>query len=344
MKFNLHTNNSKCTITSRPFTSKKSQLIHKANILINSFFEKFLEKGVNNQLKPKKIYSSWKLTRSFIDSVRNLCGNSEVTYNEISSFFISSINERVKRLIDINEEIELSETQKYSKVLKTILDILFFLYSVAPSVSSSYKLSTAIILIIRFTRLNLVDYEEEICHKVYDLTIKLLLDESQGKRFDPISGFINLEYINVLLAIRELGESYLIPESVINEVFSNKNFYSYFTVISCLFYIKDAPCYENIRALLIKYIRLQLSDLSDITFNSEKVHLLLDVLSCPYIPSKYRIQWLKSVAQKIHFLSSINNTQANNIINHLTLNTWQINWSEVDLLNSLEKKELKQAY
>ena len=344
MKFNLHTNTSKSTLVNRPFTSKKSQLIHGANILINEFFEKFLEKDIDNKLKPKTIYSSWKLTRSFIDSVRNLCGTNEVSYSDLSSFFISSINERIKRLIDIDTEIELGEKIDYFNTLKILLDVLFFLYSVAPSVSSSYKLSTTIILVIRFIRLRLIDHEEEICHKIYNLTIKLLLDESQRQRIEPISGFINLEYINILLSVRELGEDYLIPESVISKIFSNEDSYSYFSVISCLFYIKESRCYNNIRALLIKYIRLQLSDLSDITINSEKAHLLLDVLSCPYIPEKYRKQWVKNIAKKIQLSPLPNDAEAENIINHMAENTWQINWSEIDLLNSLEKKELKRAY
>lgn len=344
MKFNLHTNSSKSTITFRPFSSKKSQLIYGANDLIDSFFDKFLKKDENNRLKPKVIYSSWRLNRSFIDSVRSLCGINQVTYNEISSFFISSINERIKRLIDVDGEIELIEIQNYAKALKTILDVLFFLYSVAPSVSSSYKLSTSIILIIRFVRLKLVDYEEEICHKIYDLTIKLIQDESQGHHVTPASGFIHLENLNILLSVCELGESYLIPESVINDICSNEESYSYFTVISYLFYIKDASCYSNIRDKLIKYLRSQFSDLSDITTNSEKAHLLLDVLSCPYIPSKYRKQWIKAISKKIHISSSLNDADANNITTQMIGSSWQINWAEIDLLNSLEKKELKRAY
>lgn len=344
MKFNLHTNSSKSTITFRPFSSKKSQLIYGANDLIDSFFEKFLEKDENNRLKPKVIYSSWRLTRSFIDSVRSLCGINQVSYNEISSFFISSINERIKRLIDVDGEIESIEIQNYIKALKTILDVLFFLYSVAPSVSSSYKLSTSIILIIRFVRLKLVDYEEEMCHKIYDLTIKLIQDESQGHHVTLASGFIHLENLNILLSVRELGESYLIPESVINAICSNEESYSYFTVISYLFYIRDASCYSNIRDRLIKYLRSQFSDLSDITTNSEKAHLLLDVLSCPYIPSRFRKQWIKAVSKKIHIFPLINDTDANSIATQMIENTWQINWADIDLLNSLEKKELKRAY
>lgn len=343
LKFNLHTNSSKTNITHRPFVSKKSRLIHGANSLANSFFDKFLEKTITNQLKPKKIYSSWKLTRSFIDAVKNLCGNNEVGYDELSSFFISSITERVKRLINVNEAIEAEETQHYFHAIRTILDVLFFLYSVAPSVSASYKLSTTIILLVRFTRSQLEEHEEEIFHKIYDLTIKLLLDESQRQRSDPIEGFVHLEYINILLAVRELGASYLIPESVINEIFPTTGNFSYFTVISCLFYIKDANGYENIRNNLIKYLRLQFLDLNDIATSSEKAHLLLDILSCPYIPSKFRKKWVKAVAQKIN-TPLLNDTETDIIVNRMTEETWQINWSEIDLLNSLEKKELKQAY
>ena len=76
----------------------------------------------------------------------------------------------------------------------------------------------------------------------------------------------------------------------------------------------------------------------------EKAHLLLDVLSCPYIPSKFRKQWIKAIARNIHVTPPKNDTEANIIIDHMTENTWQINWSEIDLLNSLEKKELKRAY
>lgn len=189
-----------------------------------------------------------------------------------------------------------------------------------------------------------VDYEEEICHKIYDLTIKLIQDESQGHHVTSTSGFIHLENLNILLSVRELGESYLIPESVINDICSNEESYSYFTVISYLFYIKDATCYSNIRDKLIKYLRSQFSDLSDITTNSEKAHLLLDVLSCPYIPSRFRKQWIKAISKKIHISPPLNDTDANSITTQMIGNTWQINWAEIDLLNSLEKKELKRAY
>ena len=343
IQFNLHTNVSKSVIQHRPFVSKKSRLIHGTNHLANLFFDIFLENSISNQLKPKNIHYPWKLAKSFIDSIKSLCATNEVDYDEISSFIISSINERVKRLINIKENILEEEVKNYFNAIKTILDVVFFLYSVAPSVSSSYKLSTTIILLVRFTRSQLKIHEEEICHKIYDLTNQLLLDESQRQKSNPVEGFIHLEYINVLLAVRELDEPYLVSESIIEGIFPKNNSFSYFTVVSCLFYIRNADGYDNIRQRLIKYLSHQFSDLNDILTNSEKAHLFLDMLNCPYLPIKERRKWVKGISKTV-LRTSINNTQSEEILNQMRNEYWQTNWSDIDLLNSLEKKELKQAY
>lgn len=343
IQFNLHTNVSKSVIQYRPFVSKKSRLIYGVNHLANSFFDTFLENTVSNQLKPKNIYYPWKLAKSFIDSIKSLCATNEVNYDEISSFIISSINERVKRLINIKENILDEDIKSYFNAIRTILDVIFFLYSVAPSVSSSYKLSTTIILLVRFTRSKLQIHEEEICHKIYDLTNQLLLDESQRQKSNPIEGFIHLEYINVLLAVQELGEPYLISESIIEGIFPKSNNFSYFTVVSCLFYIRNSDGYDNIRLRLIVYLRQQFSNLNDILTNSEKAHLFLDIINCPYLPIKERKKWVKEISKTI-LHTTINNTESEVILNQMENEYWHTNWSDIDLLNSLEKKELKQAY
>lgn len=343
MKFNLHTNSSKLSIQYRPFVSKKSRLIHGASSLANIFFDTCLMKNDFGQLKPKNIHSPWKVAKAFIDSIKNLCNSNEVDYDEISSFIISSITERIKRLINVEEEIIDNEVKSYFHVIKTFLEVSFFLYSVAPSVSSSYKLSTIIILLVRFTKLRLKVHQDEVCHKIYELTSQLLLDESQSQGTNPIEGFVHLEFINILIATRELGDEYLIPESVIEGIFPKMKDLSYFSVTSCLFYIKNAEGFDNIRNNLNAYLNKQFEDLSDIATCSEKVHLLLDVLSCPYIPLKFRKKWLKALGRRIG-VPSMSPVEINNNLDSLTKGYWQINWSDVDLLNSLEKKELKRAY
>ncbi|WP_283738577.1 antiviral reverse transcriptase Drt3b [Alcaligenes faecalis] len=343
IKFNLHTNSAKSAIQNRPFASRKSRLIHGASDLANVFFDAFLESTEAGRLTPKPIRSSWRLAKSFIDSVKNLCAHDGVDYDEVSSFMISSITERVKRLINIEENIPDESVRNYFYAAKAILDVVFFLYSVAPSVSASYKLSTTIILLVRFTRSHMKSHEEEISHKIYDLTSQLLLNESQRQRATPVQGFVHLEFINILLAARELGDPYLISESIIEGIFSKTDDFSYFTATSCLFYIRDAEGYRRIRKNLNNYLRRQFLDLSDISTSSEKTHLLFDMLGCPYIPIKLRKKWIKAVATIIG-IAAMTPVEIGDIADRMSGEHWQINWSDVDLLNSLEKKELKQAY
>jgi len=83
--------------------------------------------------------------------------------------------------------------------------------------------------------------------------------------------------------------------------------------------------------------------MSDILMNSEKTYLLLDLLSCPFVPNANKSLWINSfysVLQK----APPNSADINAFLAVVCDGHWQIDWKDVDLLNSLEKKELKQAY
>lgn len=340
ISFNLHTNLSKSSIITRPFASSKSRLIHEIGNLSNNFFDKFLEVDRLRKLKPKKIYRSSRLAKSFIESIKVLCIHNKVGYDEISSFVISSLTNRIKRLIDTNEVLY-EEKIDYYHVLRTILEVAFFLYEVAPSVGASYKLSTMIIFIIRFCRHYSV-YEEEIALKIFALTNSLMLNESSRMQSIPLKGFIHLEFLNILLAVRELGDLYLLPETTLKKLFLDQGELSYFTIISCLFYIKDDKQYDIIRLELINYINQQLSNLKDITINSEKAYLLLDILSCPYFSYNDSEKLVEEVASLLKI--SLNTSEISNLTHSFKNQCWHTDWSNVDLLNLLEKKELKQSY
>lgn len=340
MGFNLHTNASKSSITTRPFASSKSRLMHEVSNLSNDFFDKFLETDSLKKLKPKKIYRPSRLARSFIGSIKVLCVHNNVGYDEISSFVISSLTNRVKQLIDTNEVLD-TEKNCYYHVLRTMLEVAFFLYEVAPSVSASYKLSTTIIFIIRFCRSHNL-YEEEIAHKIFSLTNDLIINESKRIQSIPLERFVHLEFLNIVLAVRELGELYLLPETTLIKLFLDQDGLSYFTVISCLFYIKNDNQYDNIRLSLINYVNQQLLDLKDITVNSEKAYLLLDILSCPYLSNTDSETLVKRIATLLKI--NLNNSDIADVSNSLKAQCWHTDWSNVDMLNLLEKKELKQSY
>jgi len=185
--------------------------------------------------------------------------------------------------------------------------------------------------------------ENTMAHRIYELTESLFTKQHVNNQF-TIDGFIPLELLNIILATRELGKNYLIPQTSLESLFQEKLGDTYFGITTCLFYIKDESSYTDLRKIILEKADKKLSDLSDIQVNSEKTYLLLDLLSCPYIPEKKKKSWINETFKALGetkpktsdittFLQASQNSYA------------LVNWNtDVDLLNSLEKKELKQVY
>jgi hypothetical protein len=342
--FNLHANTSKSIGTSRPFVTNKSRLIHAAKIEIDAFIDKFLESNDTTYiLVPKPIRSRWKLTRSFLDSVKALCAYNNVGYDEISGFLIAVITERVKKIVGIDTAPDPSiSIKRYKDAILVLLDVLYYFYSVSPSVGASYKLCTSIILCVKFSKKYVNDIEQTIAHAIYELT-QLLLSEHDMSNPDHVEGFTPLEILNVILATRELGDNYLIPEEKVAPFFSDGSKFSYFGIVSCLFYIGNVDGYENLRKSVLSAANEKLSNLSDIRMNSEKAHLLLDLLTCPFIADNQKTIWIKAAYTALS-LTKPTKLAISHFLHEVSDSHIQINWKEVDLLSALEKKELKQAY
>lgn len=343
LQFNLHTNTAKSTCIGRPFSSSKARLIYDAGQQANSFFDKFLEQTGTGVLSPKGIHNKWKLTKSYIDSVKALCHSNESTYDEVASFLISVITERVKRLVNHDDPSSTIQESEYVDAFIVLLDVLFFLYSVAPSVGASYKLSTSLILAARFSKKHLPAGYPTVHQKIFDLTCSLLHDQCGMKHAGDIEGFVHLESFNIALATRELGDNHLLPTEIIDELFVSAGKLTYFTIVASLFYVRDSKLYQELRAKLLDAAVGKLSDLSDVLMNSEKAHLLLDLFSCPYVPDKQKTAWIKSLFRTFQFAQP-DRADLQDFLKGINTSYAQVDWKDIDLLNSLEKKELKQAY
>ena len=164
--------------------------------------------------------------------------------------------------------------------------------------------------------------------------------------------------MNLMLALRELGNEFLIPSKTIENLFftqrnsKNKNGetylnLSYFTIISCLFYIKDAPQYSEIKSKVIASVKEKLKDLSDIKIDSEKAYLFIDVIHCPYMPKSLKKCLIDKFYESLGIRDNNKKPSKNKLeefINASEKDFWHTNWKEIDLLNSLEKKELTRVY
>ena len=342
-KFNLQVNKSKTITYARPFLTKKSQIISDVNAIINDFFDKFLRKSEEEYfLLPTPIFKEIKLSRSFIDSVKSVCVINSVDYDDVSSYIIGAFFERIKRIISI-DKVQTEESDNYKSALSVIIEILFFFYTASPSVSASYKLCASIILTIRFANKNLQEQAETIKQRMYELGVELF-EVGIFSKNSKLENLIRLESVNILLALSESGASYLLPPDLVSRVFLGSDRFSYFDIISCLFYIRDFPQYSELKKLVIEQIEGHFSDLSEIEIHSELACLFLDAISCPYIEDRRKAKWVQRYTALCSPSAIPSNFDIHKFIGACGNRPWFVNWNEIDLLNALERKELKRAY
>lgn len=342
MGYNLHANKSKSVRLDRPFVSEKSRLTFRAAECTENLLEVLFDKFSDGSVAPNKIRSPWRVTRSYIDALKSVCSESKSSYDDVSAYVIGMFLERVKRLVSVRKVSD-DSCGDFLSVILVFLDVMYFVYGVSPSVSSSYRLGCAVLLINSFSKRSLPAQYPTIAQKIYDLTWSHL-SELKRDGFDLVDGFLPLESLNVLLAARDLGGDYLLPPVVVGEIFSRSQSNSiYFRATSCLYYIRDDEKYQEIKHGMVNELNRYFSDMSAIETNAECCLLFLDMVCCPYVDISVRRRWLVSAIQALK-LSMPSAAELAAFLASAPRRSWHIKWTDVDLLNLLEKKELKQIY
>jgi len=338
LMFNLHVNPLKSQLQTRPFATKKSTLVSLSLEVTETLSAKiFSESG--SSLGVAVVYEPELLLKKYIASIKTICQQVESNYYDISSLLIAIFVERIKKVCEGSCDQDIEDIERL-KCLKLVLDVCFFLYGVAPTVNASYKLSTAIILLIRYFRTNRYTTSEQMCNYIFHSVQRLLLENNRA-RSTLVSDFIDLEIINIVLASQELGPSFLLSSKIVKSTFLGDSEKNYFSLSACLFYIGPLPRYAEVLDEVVESIEEKLGDCKSVKSSSEIAHIFLDAISCPHIPTARRAKWVRaclsangdsvSVADATVFVAEMGDE-------------WTAPWIKVDLLNSLEKRELKRAY
>jgi esterase/lipase superfamily enzyme len=77
--------------------------------------------------------------------------------------------------------------------------------------------------------------------------------------------------------------------------------------------------------------------------DTEKACLFLDFLSCPYVEIERKVQVMTNFYKAMKEPTP-DCTELQQFFSEKKFPHWFVSWDEIDLLNQLEKKELKQAY
>lgn len=245
--------------------------------------------------------------------------------------------------------------KRFTAFIINILDFIFFIYTVHPKVNSTIKLSIVLEAIIshfkgryffdrkafkKFSPIN----KECIFKKVQD-EIRLVLEKTK------VSDHTQIETLFLLVVLKELGNNYMLPESVISNYFcAKKNDDSeelqcaenlhVLSVCMLLFYIGNNSKYCNLKQAILKHViqKFENIELGKRRINTELTILLFDLLSCPFLDISFK--------KKLLSLSQVNSpTEQDGIISFSDKQKyWFTKWKDINLGRELNAKISLEVY
>lgn len=347
-EYSLYINENKLKKYNRPLCTEKTSTIIGLDEIIKDLEQNLFNKINNkngNVYYPKDIFNRHRFSQAFINKIKRLCVSNNDGYSDVSAYLISVCHIRIERLINSTSNYtqdELSDHDLNIRVAITILmDIMFFFYSVYATISASNRLSKTIIIVDEFYS-NLYPkflpyYRTEVMDNINQLT----LDRSKK---DNREGYISLERLNILLATVGFGKNYLVSSSYFDALLEHPTDVRYFNIISLLYYFKSYEQYSHLVKTLEHIIKQKFNDDFDLKKNSEKAHLFLDLLSCPFVSTAFKLDLLKIFYSVYYSDISITNSELEDKLSLLNQTYWFIKWEGLNLLKQLERKELNSVY
>lgn len=345
----LSINDGKVRRYERPFMTEKSKSILDAKTLLSNFVNKFTKKtkAESNGLVATAIHKHDRLFLSFCNDVKSCCSDNKCSYDEVSGYLISGLKNRAISLMDsyheteASEEVEENVSHRTYEALALIIKCIFFLYSVAPSVNASYKLSMLIVVIIRFSKRNLPEYTAALATALLaEATIAVDRSAVEART----DGFVDLETQNILLAVSEFSDELSISAKTLEKAFIQSNRpSSYFNLISAMYYIRTGPTFAILRKWVCDSVDEIIDRPGSFAKDSEKALTALDFIGCPHIDIQRRTSWAKSLLTSLKLPSS-DASAVSELIKDFESIPWFVDWKEIDLLNLLERKELRAVY
>lgn len=343
-EYNLQLNVNKLKKYSRPFCTSKTGLIIKVNELIRNLEIKLYEKN-DGGFTLNKIRSKHDLKIYVINHVKSICIENKVSYADVSSYIISSLSKRLISMIDMlqtqKNEGDLEVTKRIKDLIFTVTDIMLFFFSVNPTVSSSYKLSKTMFVVNNYLNDISSDYSSIFMTSIVNTAETINFGENDNGLF--IDDFISIEKVNLILAATFFGDNYLVSADFFHGIVHKKKL-DYFTIISLLFYFRNRRSFQELKCIIENKIKELLSHNIDLLQSSEKAHLFLDVLSCPFVSIETRRFLYRKYLKNFESTLNRSHQEIENDLQSLLQTYWFVKWDELDIVKMIEKKELKESY
>lgn len=345
--YNLNTNESKLIKYNRPFCTEKSKAITGVKYLLEQFENTLIKK---RKIKdkyysfPNNIYSPDKFIQNFVNNIKSLISDNKKGYSEISAYVVAMLCKRVDDIV-IGNKYDAPHTPEkdltFRESILIILRLVFFFYSVNPTVSSSNKISKTLIVADQFVKLHKPSSLEFFRTEI--MTHVSLLKFHRQKH-DTRNGYISLERLNILLATSEFGGNHLMSASTFSYLEENETNVTYFDIVSLIYYFKNHSIYEAARESLFKIAISRINTKPNLQQDSEQAHIFLDLVCCPYLSLERRQDLLKSYLLTYEPSDTFTPERIASFVIELETKFWFVKWKNLNLIRLLERKELKPIY
>lgn len=352
-KFNLHLNESKISITKRPFITHESIAKQQVSALVNDLFGHYVHFSSapegSEELRKSVIKKGPNLKimdLNYISKYKSIAKSNNVGYEASTNIFLTGIR---NHLVILEEELETfnfdSSDSRFYLFLKSLVTISLYCFSMDMRYRGSYLVCQVILIILSIAKRLTKDRAESIN--------KCISDEILLTLNNPANDFSSLphEFLNLLILHRELGENYKFSPDVLYS-FLDKDSISeklidldYFSTMTLIYYVENDSKYIEFKRKIESGIIERFSSQARPLKHAELFLLFVDSLSCPYISNTTKSALMDEIKKK-HMDKEITKEEKPRIAkilkDKLKNDSWFFSWdNEKSIYYHLAKKELK---
>ena len=370
-KHNLFLNPHKRQSLVRPFITRQSIAIESARTLLSHLWNQLViyrGDGSNDDTcssssaatghriapwSPRRIPRPRALKASFIRQFRAAAATMDSGYAPVSSFTINALTNRVVDICRATQALHDIEKKigRYVTVAALLLDISFFVYALEPTVATSIRLANAAIVALRvFSPDQAPEHFQVIQRVIYDGCVSFV--RSHMHNATRPRHVTSIELLNIVSILGQLDDEHEVPWEVLRQWLqkasdsSDLSDIGYFGLTVALHYARDRSSYAAARDEIGSAISSLLSryDKQRAMNSTLFAHLLLDALSCPYLDRNVRGKILRKACNTLEILQPRSPTDENALLESFEKRPFFIDWHDIDLTRSLERKSSVRAY
>jgi len=294
----------------------------------------------------KQISRPYAISQNFIKDIQCIVRLNDLTYDVINRDIIRLFRSRLATYLKSDQADTTQDN--FENFLLMFLDIIFYFYSLNVTTNATFKVAQIIVLITKLLKGKADDYKHTVWSKIIKEADFVMTTYHRKQNKNET----NIETLNLLLALKGMGNEYLFTEKKIREYFNLENVdlkkeediaqmtkLNYFQIVSLLFYFEKNDEFKTIKSILEKSIVKRFKDDKDPFTKSEMTMLFFDFISCPYIDPKHKqaIMVHTSYLKTGDFTAEIKKIQDHK--------TWFFEWNQnIDLERVLKKKEWASTY